>query len=179
MKSGLILALVTAAMLLTGDAYAQGFGPYSGRGIPDSYSGNQEAKKSRWPSLFSRKEKSDSKSSAPFGGASTQKMPFQKYKPGTYNAENQEAKRSFADFFRRDPSRPSMLQRMNEKSKTMFRNTADWAQRTNQGIKDKSYETWNAITRRTREGFGRRSETTPARPPLRTTDSLEKPGIRY
>jgi len=187
MRSGIILTLVTATLMFASNALAQDMGIYSGRGIPDSYGSAPEVKKSRWPKLldFTKDDtESESLKPKPFSKLFTPKMPFdnrRKTESGSFDSSyDSKPRRTFSDLFpKRDPNRPNMLEQMNAKSRNLMDRTSGWAQRQNQGLREKSFATWDAITRRSRERTAKPRRTAPAQPPIRTTNVLDEPGIRY
>ncbi len=185
MRSGIILTLVTAMLLLVSNAPAQDMGIYSGRGIPDSYGSAPEPKKSRWPKLLDfTKDEPEETRPKPFSNLFTPKMPFADRKlnfRGDSEETSAESKprRSFSDLFpNRDPDRPNLFEQMNSKSKSLMSRTTGWAQRQNQQLREKSFATWDAITKR-RDDSTKSRRMTPAQPPIRTTDVVDQPGIRY
>jgi hypothetical protein len=186
MRSGIFLTLVTTTLLLVSDARAQDMGIYTGRGIPDSFGGAPETKKSRLPRLLDfTKDEPEASKPKPFSKLFTPKMPFanRPLKFGSDpadSAEEPKPRRSFSDLFpKRDPDRPNLLEQMNAKSRNFMDRTTGWAQRQNQQMRERSFATWDAITRRSREDSGRLKRMKPAQPPIRTTDVLDKPGVRY
>ncbi|MEM9941846.1 MAG: hypothetical protein AAF939_09670 [Planctomycetota bacterium] len=63
---------------------------------------------------------------------------------------------SLAEFFPpRDPSRQSILETINLRSKDFVDRTTAWAQQQNDRIKARTFETWDSITR----GFNRTSQS--------------------
>jgi hypothetical protein len=91
----------------------------------------------------------------------------------------------------RSSDQPNVFQRMNQNTKDAFVRTRDgisnWASNANQAVRDRTYETWDAITR----GFGPRSpsrsnESTddqqlnqPVQPQYRSANRMGEPPKRY
>ncbi len=88
---------------------------------------------------------------------------------------------------KRDPSKPGLLAQMNAKSKSFFDRTLDrsnWGlSKAAEGAKEKTFGTWDAITRDMRAIQQNQSPitpTTPALPNIRTAETDDtKPRIRF
>lgn len=183
MRSGSIFTLLVVAGLCVSNTNGQDMGLYSGRGIPDSFNSAPEVKKSRWPKLLDfSKDEVETPKQKPFSRLFAPKMPFE----GSNNSrsfettEEPKTRRGLSTLFaKRDPNRPGVFEQLNSKSKNFFDRTSGWAKRTNQGIREKTFGTWDAITRRSRDNGESSRPASPAQPPIRTTDHLKPTGVRY
>ena len=90
--------------------------------------------------------------------------------------------KTIGDLFpKRDPNKPNIFSQMNAKSKDFFSRTTDWASRKNQGLREKSSSTWDNVIKDFKdiEPPQAGAFTEPAKPNIRTADSLNKPRIRF
>lgn len=82
--------------------------------------------------------------------------------------------------------RPNFLSDLNERTKSLFPkptfSLSDWAMRTNENAKAKTFETWDAITRGFKNPLNRSSSTSPppAQPPVRAAQrTTDAPSVRF
>lgn len=89
-------------------------------------------------------------------------------------------------FPQRDPGEPNFMDRMNAKSKDFVDRTTGWAQQKNQNLRERTFETWDSITKDLRPGASKpnsRNEPFPlsgAQPPVRTSQNIDgQPRVRF
>ena len=204
----IVIVFVTAT-LLASVGNSQDLGIFSGRGIGTSGSLEMpnvvEETKSRWPPKildFSR-DTSTQTARKPFS-ALFKKPSFEMPKLGLpklglpkferpsldifkprFGADGSNngivnAPPSLADLFpKRDPNRPSLFAKMNEKSKSFFDRTTGWVAGKNQNLKSKSSSTWDSVMSDYREIQSQGNGVTPARPNVRTAEATGQPRVRF
>ncbi len=175
---------------------------FGGRGIRGAEP-VEPAPKSRWPRLlnFSKeeprpasvqpfsghtyrgREQPERRETAPFSLPTFNKPSFDWMKRPGLRTEG-EPTRPFSgltDMFpKRDPDQPSLFEQMNNKSKNMIDRTSTWAQQKNQNLRDRTFDTWDAITRDFRHERPIESDSmSPAQPPVRTAEASGQPRVRF
>jgi hypothetical protein len=189
MRFKLFLTFGISIVLLYTVADAQDGGIFGGQGIPGPESKKTDAT-SKWPKLLDfSKDEPKPRSSNPFSGMFTKKPSVEKPSFDLFKSKKMEPAGSsdkaspfagLSDLFpKRDPDKPNIFKQMNAKSKGFFERSNHWTQRRNQTLKDKSYGTWDQITRDMREIQARQKATKPAQPPIRTAETTDQPRVRF
>jgi hypothetical protein len=176
-------------------AHAQIDGIFTGKGMRSPEPPAATAPKLKWPKLLDfSKDESETPKTKPFSSLfakkpvseppSSEKPGFDwlKKKPSVQQEQVQaKPKAGIADLFpKRDPDRPSMFEQMNMKSKSFIDRTTGWTQRKNQKMRDKSFSTWDSITKELRASQPElEQDTIPAQPPVRSADASNKPRVRF
>lgn len=168
---------------------AQEFQPFAGRGIAGGESTQPEP--SFFQKLLGAKSPAPQKYSAPFSNHSINStrvetkpeesgvfrpLNFDWLKPKDSSAEPIRPFSGLADLFpKRDPNEPTVIEKMNYKSKEFIDRTTSWAQEKNQALRMRTSETWSALT----SSF-RPSETASdsLAPPVRTANA-DDGSIKY
>ena len=106
---------------------------------------------------------------------------FKKKPKGIDGGEQVKPFSGLAELFpKRDPNQPSILEQMNTKSKDFIDRTTGWTERKNQKLRDRSFSTWDAITKDLRiQQSATDRATIPAQPPVRTAEAMNKPRVRF
>jgi hypothetical protein len=90
----------------------------------------------------------------------------------------------FSLFPKRHPSQPNFFQRANAKTKDFVERTSQdfgiWAAQTNRNWRNRTNETWSAITKAFQGSASSDDAQPPAQPPLRTArDYGDQPKVRF
>lgn len=199
-KNSLFCALSIVVIWLSSSVVAQDNGIFSGQGVRFPETKKPLSTKHKWPKLLDfSKDESATPSTNPFSGMFARKtMPerrtfetpvlpkprFDWFKKKTNEIDGGgqvQPLSGLAELFpKRDPNQPSILEQMNAKSKNFIDRTTGWTQRRNQKLRDKSFSTWDTITKDLRSQKSELDRAiTPAQPPVRTAEALGKPRVRF
>lgn len=186
--AGLLSALLLFAVYTESTASAQAPNLFGGKGIRTTPFGPKEEKPARqWPRLldFSADKPAAKERQSMFGG------PLQKstWKQEVAPEPTVERPRLFGGmpslFAKPDPTEPNLIQRMNERSKDFVDRTADWAHEKNQNFRERSFDTWDAMTKNLRPAQPAIEGTQPAnplgtQPSVRTAENAEaRPSVKF
>ncbi|MFT5299617.1 MAG: hypothetical protein ACI87E_000083 [Mariniblastus sp.] len=206
MKIGLILiAVVIGCLANSMTASAQDSRIFGGRGIREE-SPSAESK-SRWPKLLNFSKEAPSQKSTinyPFSSNTVKaaerysepesrpgfsfpkfekpSFEFLKRRPSLF--ENEMGQKPFSGmsslFPKRELGEPNVFEKMNSKSKDIIDRTTNWAQQKNQNLRDKTFDTWDAITRGgLGQGDAGSQAIVPSQPPVRAAQSAESARVRF
>ena len=167
---------------------AQEGGLFSGAGIRELGTPKQEKmnENKTWPNLFQRNRDTDAprKPLLP-------KLDI--FKPASSDYDMDYADNSRPPMFgglprlfpERDPNRPGFFKDLNARTKAFFdRSSSDlsgWASRTNKNAKNRTFETWDSITRGLKRPFGKPEQPMPLnQPPLRSAQKMDdQPSVKF
>lgn len=149
---------------------------FGGQGIASSNDQAESRSGVQWPRLmdFSNDENPDESRFRLFG---QNRDSFWK---SSATAEPQSRKSWFSGFPslipERDPNAPTMLEKMNERSKNFVDRTTDWAAERNQNLRARTANTWDTMTRglRPSQPAGERLRAPDlGGPPMRAADNVD------
>lgn len=196
MRNSITVCLVVIVLVwLSATASAQDNGIFSGHGARFLDEKKPQSPKSKWPKLLDfSKDETPAPMAMPFSDRFNKKPSAEKptiekpsldwFKKKPSSLDGRKSPKPFSgltDLFpKRDPNRPTLLEKMNTKSKHFFDRTTSWTQKKNQELRDKSFSTWDAITKDLRAYQAETDhKTIPAQPPVRTAEALGKPRVRF
>jgi hypothetical protein len=192
------LTVATALMLLVCCGWrtktsAQENSLFSGAGIRSLGNADPETADAPttkpWPGLFGRSRATDETHQTP----AWPRPKFGLFKNSDPDFEMNEAETSrptmFGGFPRlfpeRDPDRPPFFQDFNERTKAFFTRPANdfsgWASRKNETPRNKSFDTWDSMTRGLKRPFSKPTDSQlMTHPPLNSAQRLdEKPSVKF
>ena len=179
---------------------AQDNGIFSGQGVRFPEFEKSSPPKSKWPKLLDfSKDESSALPVNPLSGLFSRQAKPEKPAPGTTGVakskfdwfkkkpdetDDDKQPKPFSGltelFPKRDPNSPGLLEQMNSKSKSWIDRTTGWTQRKNQKKRDKSFSTWDAISKDWRAfQLDAERSSIPAQPPVRSAEALGKPRVRF
>jgi hypothetical protein len=130
-------------------------------------------------------------------GETTNETRFRLFGPQDESTGNSEEKFDAAErrklfggmpllFSQRDPSEPNFIDRMNAKSKDLVDRTTTWAQQKNQNLRERTFDTWDSITKDLRPTDSKPDERngllplSGAQPPVRASEDVDgRPRVRF
>lgn len=192
------LKLTTALVIFaccgwTTESSAQENSLFSGAGIRGIGNANQqtvdEPAPKPWLGLFGRNRATDEGYQAP----AWPKPKFGLFKNSEPDFDLDYAETSRPAMFggmpklfpERDPDRPPFFQDFNERTKAFFSRPANdfsgWASRKNEDTRNKSFDTWDSMTRGLKRPFGKANNSQPmTQPPFNSAQRInEKPSVKF
>ena len=190
MRFKVFLSSAIATLFLSTVAVGQDAGNFGGHGIRQPESQTPAASNSKWPNLLNfSKNQETPRNSNPFSGIFSRKpgvpkQGFEMFKSNNSGKPGSSEKLSpFAGFSalfpKRDPDKPNIFEQMNAKSRDLFERSNHWTRRRSQSLKDRTFGTWDDISRDMREIQKRQNATIPAQPPIRTAQETDQPHVRF
>ncbi len=166
---------------------------FSGAGIRTSGMADQQIEADSttkpWPGLFGRNRATDEPRRPPVWSMPKLGM----FKNSDAGSELDYAETSRPPMFggipklfpERDPDRPPLFQDFNERTKAFFSRPANdfsgWASRKNESARNKSFDTWDSMTRGLKRPFSKTTDSQPmTQPPLNSAQRIkEKPSVKF